>query len=77
MRCACELELYDNFADQSAFENGEYAWRTQFIHGGMTWQITEAWSLLSQVLVGQTRMGPGTLVHAPFASAYALLGRAW
>jgi hypothetical protein len=71
------LELYDNFADQTAFDDGEYAWRTQFVHGGMTWELNESWSLLSQVILGRTRMGPGTLVDVPFVSAYALLGRQW
>ena len=43
----------------------------------MTWNVNQDWTVLSQVMLGRTRMGPITQVDVPFASAYVLIGHRW
>ncbi len=57
---ALEMRLYhyDNRGDPAARENGVYAWLTRFNALGVRWQPDDHWTLLSQVLRGDTYIGP-------------------
>lgn len=72
---------YDNRANPTAIEQGQYAWHTRFFSVGLKrelpWQITA----IVQGLSGRTRMGAMQngqfAVDADFWSASALLSKAW
>ena len=64
---------YDNQADASLLEDGQYAWRTRFSHLSMRLSFADSWQLLGQIIDGDTRMGPGAMVDAPFRAAYLML----
>ena len=66
---------YDNDANPSAFEAGQFAWRTKFWSLGAETRI-DAWVLKSQVMVGSTVIAPrGMGFRTDFEAAYVLVGR--
>ncbi len=65
----------DNRGDQDLHNGDEYAWNTTFALLGFDWSIDEQWTLLGEVLHGDTLMGfpPGPNVDFDFNAAYLLL----
>ncbi len=75
---AFNLFYFDNPADPAIVRHGQYGWSTQFIDGGMTWQLDTKNQLLSQYMWGRTKMGAGMPegrhpADIRFDSAYLLL----
>jgi hypothetical protein len=75
---AFNMFYFDNPANPAIVRNGQYGWSTQFIDGGMTWQITAKNQMLSQHMWGRTKMGAGMPegrhpADIQFESAYAML----
>ncbi len=70
---------YDNLADPSVVEGGQWSWRTRFDHLGWQLRLPAESDLLLQVLRGDTRMDGFTspLVYDSFTAAYVLWSRAW
>lgn len=70
---------YDNQADPSALQDGQYGWRTRFQHIGVHWHINSTTELLSQYMTGNTRMGlgPTSQVDADFWSGYTMISKRW
>ena len=70
---------YDNRADPTAFEDGQYAWGTKFEHFAVQAALPGDWDLLFQWMAGTAVMGPvsnGThLVDTEFRSSYLMLTR--
>ena len=72
---------YDNRADPTALDDGQYAWATTFEHIGVQVQLPHNWDLLFQWMTGTTVMGPvvngAHMVDTEFDSKYLLLTRAF
>ena len=70
---------YDNRADPTAFEDGQYAWATKFEHIAAQVSFPGDWDLLFQWMTGTTVMGPVTngahMVDTEFDSKYLMLTR--
>lgn len=70
---------YDNHADPTAIDRGQYGWTTRFDHLGMAVDLPARLGLIVQALDGTTAMGPviGTAhaVDNGYSSAFALLTR--
>ncbi|QFU76265.1 hypothetical protein EY643_11665 [Halioglobus maricola] len=64
--------FYDNLADDELLEDGQYGWRTWFYQIGAKWQLPGDFTLLSQVLRGNTIMNVD-VVDNDFESAYLML----
>ncbi|MDM3870204.1 hypothetical protein QSV34_02415 [Porticoccus sp. W117] len=73
------LHYYDNNADPSAFERGQYAWHTRFLHLGAQHRIDSNWELLAQYMRGRTQMdnSAGNVVYNHFDSGYLMLAGRW
>jgi hypothetical protein len=67
-----EAMHYDNRGDPLRVTNGQYSWHTRFDHLSLKLQLPRDWQLLSQVMSGDTKMGPNA-VNADFSSWYMLL----
>jgi len=65
---------YDNRADPTVVQGGQWAWRTRFDHLGLQYRPDADWELLGQVMRGDTNTGP-RLVYLDFRAWYALLAR--
>ena len=65
---------YDNQADPMIVEDGQYGWHTRFHHLGIRIKPAKDWSLVSQMILGNTIMGPRA-VDNDFSSAFVLLSR--
>jgi len=77
---ALNLEFYDNRANPEAVRNAQWGWATRFYNLGVQWNPASGWEVLSQVMLGRTRMGwrigPGIrVVDDDFDSAFVLLSR--
>lgn len=72
---------YDNNADPTVVENGQWAWETRFAHLGVKWQFTDNLELIAQYLQGDTLMKSGRsgndLVYNDYHSAYVMLSKKW
>jgi len=72
---------YDNRADPTAFEDGQYAWATKFEHIGAQVALPGDWDLLFQWMTGSTVAGPvmngAHVVDTEFDSKYLMLTRAF
>ncbi len=70
---------YDNRADPTAFEDGQYAWNTKFNHVAAQIALPGEWSLLFQWMTGSTVMGQvvdgAHIVDTEFDSKYLMLTR--
>ena len=70
---------YDNRADPSAFENGQYAWATRFDHIAAQIVLPANWNLMFQWMNGSSAMGPvvngAHMVDVDFDSKYLMLTR--
>ena len=68
---------YDNKADPTAFENGQYAWHTEFDHIGAQLDLPSGFGVIGQWISGYTGMGYFTgeyyMVDVEFESAYLML----
>lgn len=70
-----DLLAYDNRADPTAFENGQYAWKTRFLSAGVKYRPLPGLTLISQAMLGETQMGvwrSTAAVKADFWTAFAL-----
>ena len=71
---------YDNRADPTLIENGQYAWKTDFEHVGVKWSLPGDVGLIGQWMWGATVMGPAMngahAVDAEYDSKYLLLTKA-
>ena len=65
---------YDNRGDPLRLVNGQYSWHTRFDHLGVQLRLADDWELLSQVMRGDTLMGPSA-VQVDFSSWYLLVSR--
>ncbi len=65
----------DNGGDQDLHNGDEYAWNTNFAVIGFDWNFAERWTLLGEVMRGNTLMGfpPGPNVDLDIDAAYVLL----
>jgi hypothetical protein len=52
------LYRYDNRADPAAVHDDVYAWLTRFDTLGVRWEINSRWTAISQILHGETLVGP-------------------
>lgn len=72
---------YDNRADPMAFEDGQYAWTSQFEHVGVHALLPGEIELLFQWMAGSTVMGPvingAHVVDADFYSDFLLLSKSF
>lgn len=68
---------YDNRADPTILEKGQYAWTTRFEHVGAQISLPAGFGLIAQWMVGSTVMGPvingAHAVDADYDSKYLLL----
>ncbi|MCV6604260.1 MAG: hypothetical protein OIF34_03075 [Porticoccaceae bacterium] len=74
------LHYYNNNADPSVFERGQYAWHTRFFHLGIQHRLNNTWELLSQYIRGRTQMNDranSALVYNHFDSGYLMLAGRW
>jgi hypothetical protein len=75
------LGHYDNRADPTLLEDGQYAWRTEFDHLGLQTKLPGDIGFIVQWMAGTTEMGPVLFAHgahavdADFNSYFALLSR--
>lgn len=73
--------VYDNRADPTIIEDGQYAWYTEFTHAGVQTTLPGDVALIAQWMTGSTVMGPvlygnGThAVDAEYDSYFALLSK--
>ena len=72
---------YDNRADPTAYEDGQFAWTTKFEHIGAHVALPDDWELLFQWMTGSTVMGPvingAHIVDTEFNSKYLMLTRTY
>jgi len=72
---------YDNRADPTAFEDGQYAWATKFEHIAAQIALPGDWDLLFQWITGTAVMGAVSngahLVDTKFDSKYLMLTRTY
>jgi len=68
---------YDNRAEPTAFENGQYAWDTKFDHIGAQFSLPGDFALIAQWMTGSTVMGPvvdnAHMVDTEFDSKFVML----
>ncbi|MGS2723973.1 hypothetical protein ACVBEJ_09510 [Porticoccus sp. GXU_MW_L64] len=78
-RSKATLHYYDNNADPSAFERGQYAWHTRFLHLAAQHRIHSHWEVLAQYTRGRTQMNNATVnvVNNRFDSGYLMLAGRW
>jgi hypothetical protein len=71
---------YDNRADPTILEDGQYAWTTKFDHVGAQFSLPADFGLIAQWMVGSTAMGPvinaAHAVDVEYESKYLLLTKA-
>ncbi|WP_299978303.1 hypothetical protein [uncultured Pseudoteredinibacter sp.] len=65
---------YDNQAEDTAFENGHYAWHTTFDHISAHYFLTKELEAFGQYLRGRTSMGNG-FVNNRFESAFIAIAK--
>lgn len=73
-----DFGYYDNNAKPYIVDNGDYAWRTRFIHLGMKWWLPENIELSAQILTGDTLMQSPfrrEVVNNDFSSGYIALSK--
>lgn len=65
----------DNRGDRDLHDGDEYAWATRFAVFGFEWRWSDDWTMLGEVLHGETQMGfaPGPNVDLRFDAAYLLV----
>ena len=72
---------YDNRADPTILDDGQYAWTTQFQHLGAHWILQDNWELLFQWMIGSTVMGPvmngAHVVDTEFDSKYLMVTKSY
>jgi hypothetical protein len=72
---------YDNRADPTILDDGQYAWTTRFEHIGAHLSLPEGWDFLFQWMSGSTVMGPvmngAHVVDTNFDSKYLLASRSF
>jgi len=71
---------YDNRADPTILDDGQYAWTTKFEHIGAHVALADGWELLFQWMVGSTVMGPvingAHAVDTEFDGKYLMVSKA-
>lgn len=65
---------YHNNGNPQKFEDGQYAWRTQFSQIALHWRLSLQWEVLSQWMWGSTVMG-NLGVDNNFDAAYIMLAK--
>ena len=72
---------YDNRADPTILDDGQYAWTTKFEHIGAHLALPNNWELLFQWMIGSTVMGPvidgAHAVDTEFDAKYLMLSKAY
>ena len=78
-RLALNAFYYDNLGDLTSVKKLQWAWDTRFLNLGASLMLDDNTRLLSQVMVGDTRMGFGDpddlWVNTRFSAAYLMLTR--
>lgn len=69
-----EVYYYDNQAEDTAFHDGQYAWRTRFLHVSAHYFLQPDLELYGQYIDGDTSMGQGFVLN-DFESAYVGLSK--
>ncbi len=65
---------YDNRGEPLALVDGQYAWDTRFHHLGIMARPAKTWTVVVQIMHGNTLMGPGA-VDNRFTSAFLLVSK--
>ncbi|MBL8519079.1 MAG: hypothetical protein JNK75_00275 [Betaproteobacteria bacterium] len=63
---------YDNRGDPLQLVNGQYSWRTRFVHAGVRVTPDARWTILAQAMRGDTLMGPDA-VRLDYDAQYLLI----
>lgn len=72
-RLSLDAVFYDNLGDLTSAKKQQWAWDTRFLNLGATLAIDDNTRLMSQVMIGDTRMGRGDpWVNTEFSSAYLM-----
>jgi len=74
-RVALTVTHFDSRGDPLQVRSGQYSWRTQFDHVGITWHAPAGWDVIAQGMTGTTEMGPSA-VSVRYSSAYGLVSHA-
>ncbi|MCO7226464.1 hypothetical protein [Pleionea sp. CnH1-48] len=72
------LGYYNNNADMRNVVNGQYAWGTEFFHGGIKWRLWGKTQLIAQWMQGQTamtRLNGDIIVDNDYRNVFAALTR--
>lgn len=76
-----KMQLYylNNFANNLAIEDGDYAWETNYKVISLEYLLTSNFKILSQTLFGETEMAPGfpAAVNNDFWSSYFMGVYTW
>lgn len=79
-RTQFNLGYYDNRADPFIEEQGQYAWHTKFVHGGLTYRVTREDTIIMQFMHGSTVMQNWwrkDIVNNQFSSATFMYSHSW
>jgi hypothetical protein len=72
---------YDNRADPTILDDGQYAWTTKFEHIGAHLALPDNWELLFQWMIGSTVMGPvidgAHAVDTEYDAKYLMLSKSY
>ncbi|NQD37792.1 hypothetical protein HPT27_12215 [Permianibacter sp. IMCC34836] len=73
------LSHYDNRGDPLAFEEGQWAWYTEFDQLSLKWQPSTDWTVLLQWLDGHTEFGRhrNRMIDNRFAAGFVSFARQW
>lgn len=72
------LGYYDNNAKPYKVIDGQYAWKTRFVHAGLKWKLPSDFSMIAQYLQGDTLMqSPDQvdMVNNDYNSGFVLLSK--
>lgn len=79
-RTKFNLGYYDNRADPFIVEEGQYAWHTKFVHGGLSHRVTANDTIILQFMHGSTLMQNWQrqdVVNNQFSSATLMYSHSW
>jgi len=79
-KLTANLGYYDNNADTTVVENGQYVWSTKFLHLGVKYKLTKQVELIAQYMRGTTIMESPygiNVVDNDFHNAFVMLRTYW
>lgn len=72
------LGYYHNNAQPYKVDDGQYAWKTRFVHAGLKWKLPSEFNLIAQYLIGDTLMQSPQrvdMVNNDYHSGFVLLSK--